>query len=301
MTRSTSQPSSLWSRSVPRSSFSYVSLSVTISRNCFNHGRNFQSYLIGLWFSLRTHATQIWQNPQQLLHPEIPGPGSNRVSVYQKLVPSVLRHSESVGQKIGRNMIPVSGQPNAIPMPQPESIMQSTTTQPERRISYTQQPSVNLPPAPGIAPLLETVDHAIQHTGLQPTALPETMTREDFTRAVAVATVSALRHQEAQAAAPGRYRVGGQEVDDGAAGGHGGHDAPSWSRFTSASVLLACTALYAVIAGTSASVSLKRFFINRFAQNCSSMWWMLYLKGLASTKSSSGSPCLLSYRIPRSS
>jgi Ca2+:H+ antiporter len=31
-------------------------------------------------------------------------------------------------------------------------------------------------------------------------------------------------------------------------GEHGGHDAPSWSRTTSASVLLFCTALYAVIA-----------------------------------------------------
>ncbi|KXN88148.1 Low affinity vacuolar monovalent cation/H(+) antiporter [Leucoagaricus sp. SymC.cos] len=31
------------------------------------------SYLVGLWFSLRTHASQIWQNPQQLLHPsELP-------------------------------------------------------------------------------------------------------------------------------------------------------------------------------------------------------------------------------------
>ena len=103
--------------------------------------------------------------------------------------------------------------------------------------------------------MLETVDHAIQNTGLQPTALPENMTREDFTRAVAVATVSALRHQEAQAAAPGRYRIsGGHEVDDGAAGGHA---APSWSRFASASVLLGCTALYAVIAGASNSITLR--------------------------------------------
>lgn len=134
---------------------------------------------------------------------------------------------------------------------QPEPIMQSTPAPSDRRISYAQPPSINLPPpplTPGIAPLLETVDHAIQNTGLQPTALPESMSREDFTRAVAVATVSALRHQEAQAA-PWRYRTsGGHEIDDGAAGG-GGHAAPSWSRFVSASVLLACTALYAVIAG----------------------------------------------------
>ncbi|KAG8791457.1 hypothetical protein FRC12_009166 [Ceratobasidium sp. 428] len=31
------------------------------------------SYLIDLWFSFRTHATPIWQNPQQLTQqPEIP-------------------------------------------------------------------------------------------------------------------------------------------------------------------------------------------------------------------------------------
>ena len=137
--------------------------------------------------------------------------------------------------------------------------MQFTHAPSDRRISYAQPPLVDLPPqpqTPGIAPLLETVDHAMQHTGLTPTALPENMTREDFTRAVAVATVSALRHQEAQAT-PGRYRAsGGHEVDDGAAGG--GHDAPSWSRFVSASVLLGCTALYAVIAGPSIFIFLER-------------------------------------------
>ena len=209
--------------------------------------------MIGLWFSLRTHASQIWQNPQQLLHPEIPGPGVNRVSVYQKFVPAVLRQSEPAGQKVGRNSIQIPGQPNAV-------------ISLDRRVSSAQQPPASLPPQPltsGIAPLLETVDHAIQHTGLQPTALPENMTREDFTRAVAVATVSALRHQEAQAA-PGRFRAaGGPELDDGAAG-QAGHEAPSWSRFVSASVLLGCTALYAVIAGAFAFICLGRWFTDRF-------------------------------------
>lgn len=32
-------------------------------------------------------------------------------------------------------------------------------------------------------------------------------------------------------------------------GGHGGHDAPNWSRFKSYSVLFGCTVLYAIIAG----------------------------------------------------
>ena len=74
---------------------------------------------------------------------------------------------------------------------------------------------------------------------------PGTVHELERTRAVAVATVSALRHQN-QARSPARLRTSGGEMD----AGHGGHDAPSWSRTTSASVLLACTALYAAIAGT---------------------------------------------------
>lgn len=252
-----------------------------------------------MWFSLRTHASQIWQNPQQLLRPEVPGPGGDRASAYQKLIPTALRHSESVGQKIGRGSVSIPGQPNATTIPQPEP---TTPAPSDRRISYARPPSITLPPpplTPGIAPLLETVDHAIQHTGLQPTALPENMTREDFTRAVAVATVSALRHQEAQA--PGRYRASGAvEVDDGAAG-QGGHEAPSWSRSVSASVLLVSTALYAVIAGAPTFTRTGRYFTNHFVQNYSLVWSTLYSKGLGLMKNSLESPCSLWYRTPRSS
>ena len=94
---------------------------------------------------------------------------------------------------------------------------------------------------------MESVDHAIKDTGIQDLQLPSNLTQDDFTRAVAVATVSALRHQQRQAQSPARLRTSaGAEVE---VGGHGGHEAPSWSRTTSASVLLACTALYAAIAG----------------------------------------------------
>jgi Ca2+:H+ antiporter len=99
-------------------------------------------------------------------------------------------------------------------------------------------------PTPGsLGPILESVDHALKDTGLQPGQVPP----DDFTRAVAVATVSALRHQQVQAR---RVRSGQLVGDEEDPSGHGGHEAPSWSRAVSASVLLACTALYAVIAGT---------------------------------------------------
>jgi Ca2+:H+ antiporter len=99
-------------------------------------------------------------------------------------------------------------------------------------------------PAPGsLGPILESVDHALKDAGLQPGQVPP----DDFTRAVAVATVSALRHQQVQARRVRSGQLAGDEEDP---SGNGGHEAPSWSRAVSASVLLACTALYAVIAGT---------------------------------------------------
>ena len=98
-------------------------------------------------------------------------------------------------------------------------------------------------PTPGsLVPIMESVDHALKDTGLQPAQLPP----DDFTRAVAVATVSALRHQQ-QARRVRSAQLGVEEEDT---AGHAGHDGPSWSRAVSASVLLACTALYAIIAGT---------------------------------------------------
>nr|GAT59679.1 predicted protein [Mycena chlorophos] len=208
------------------------------------------SYLIGLWFSLRTHASQIWQNPQQLLNPlELPIHTQRPFSLYHRLVQTPgptttgsgrLQHKASTRSE--RSQTPVS---HSVGPHQPSS----STSAPvpispatARRVSYAQ---------PGFSPVLESVDHVVNGgPGLQPMALPDTMSTDDFTRAVAVATVSALRHQQMHGSSPARVRVSGGDAGDGGhgAGGHGGHEAPSWSRTTSATVLLVCTALYAAIA-----------------------------------------------------
>ena len=159
-----------------------------------------------------------------------------------------------------RNLSQSQERPSHLTIPPP-----SPTTQ--RRISYaTHNPnapmatSSSLPHGAGYTPLIETVGHVVQ-SGIDSHALPENMTQDELTRmtrAVAVATVSALR---AGGGVPSRTS-GGHDVDgvDGAGhgdgghgGGHGGHDAPSWSRLMSASVLLGCTALYAMIAGAFSS------------------------------------------------
>ncbi|KAH9942901.1 hypothetical protein B0H21DRAFT_508526 [Amylocystis lapponica] len=217
------------------------------------------SYLIGLWFSLRTHASQIWQNPQQLLHSlEIPvQSGHNRFSIYHRMAPANNAASTSVPHRSlhhkpsiittgpdsagpSRSQTPHGSRSNSYSAP---LASQAPTPSVARRISYAIPPVVQ---TQAYQPLLESVDHAIKDTGLHPMRLPENMTPDDFTRAVAVATVSALRHQQNESRSPARARGSaiGTETD----GEHGGHDAPSWSRTTSASVLLACTALYAIIA-----------------------------------------------------
>ncbi|KAJ7175425.1 hypothetical protein C8R46DRAFT_64427 [Mycena filopes] len=241
------------------------------------------SYLIGLWFSLRTHASQIWQNPQQLLHPlELPihqsgaGAGTTNsarpLSLYHRIVPQTpgfnlsgastaggrLQHKAST--RIERSATPVGHQGQGSASGQERSGHQagaqsvSSTTVPgspsmPRRVSYAHAPA-------GFAPVLESVDQAVkQQQNLGVGSLPPPMSTDEFTRAVAVATVSALRHQQQHGQMPhsparGTMRTsgGGGMAESEAGGAHGGHEAPSWSRTTSASVLLICTALYAGIA-----------------------------------------------------
>ncbi|EJD50677.1 hypothetical protein AURDEDRAFT_112251 [Auricularia subglabra TFB-10046 SS5] len=195
------------------------------------------SYVVGLWFSLRTHASQIWQNPQQLLHnplDQLAGGGTGRMSLYHKLLnpPAILApRRQSLTRKTS-----VSTTTGSIAGPSVNFAAAASGSGPQppaspRRTSY----------GPGFTPLIESVNQAVKSTGLQP---PAQVNADEFTRAVAVATVSALRHQTS----PMRMRASGGEEGGEPGGGHGGHDAPNWSRGTSATVLLACTALYAMIA-----------------------------------------------------
>ncbi|KAI0027622.1 hypothetical protein K488DRAFT_60868 [Vararia minispora EC-137] len=198
------------------------------------------SYLVALWFSLRTHASQIWQNPQQLLHPD----PAHRVSMYHKLMPAAvmtpgLRHkasfvSSTAGAAEAQLPRSVERRPSAAAVgvsPPGASSVSASANAPSSASAPTFAPS-----------LLETVGNAVKDTNLQHMTADMTA---DLTHAIAVATVSALRQHSPRAAGLDEDGVvGGHDVG----GGHGGHEAPSWSRTTSASVLLGCTALYAIIA-----------------------------------------------------
>lgn len=175
---------------------------------------------------------------------------SHRISQYNKLATTTGTTLPASLSRRDSNVARGSSAPSRTETPLPRESSTSTSVPPQaarssnRKLSYASQPQQT-----SLRPVLESVDHAVKNANLQNIQLPESMTTDDFTRAVAVATVSALRHQQqAHSHSPGRVRSAAEPEGTGA-GGHGGHDAPSWSRTTSASVLLACTALYALIAG----------------------------------------------------
>ncbi|KAF9013380.1 hypothetical protein BDQ17DRAFT_1419537 [Cyathus striatus] len=209
------------------------------------------SYLIGLWFSLRTHASQIWQNPQQLLHP-LDLTKEHRFSLYPRSGPSTAARPASLQRKRSNAYDHASAASSRTHTPAPTRdsgasqgpLSAGSSSRAPQSLSPVFPRRVSYATGTAYAPVMESVDHAVKNTaGLQNLQLPEPLTTDDFTRAVAVATVSALRHQQTHS---GRARTSAAVESEGQ--GHGGHDAPSWSRTTSASVLLACTALYAVIA-----------------------------------------------------
>ncbi|VDC04610.1 unnamed protein product [Peniophora sp. CBMAI 1063] len=197
------------------------------------------SYIVALWFSLRTHASQIWQNPQQLLHP----PEHGRMSLYHKIVPAST-HTASAPHSNLRHKPSFAGTDVSVG----HTHNQSTSTSTAQGQSQGQSQSQSQGPRrmPSFAPhpaLVESVGQAVHDVGLRPN---ESMSADDLTRAIAVATVSALRQAGNTSAERSAARHDAETAPP--EGGHGGHDAPSWSRTTSASVLLGCTALYAIIA-----------------------------------------------------
>lgn len=204
------------------------------------------SYLIGLWFSLRTHASQIWQNPQPLLH-HFDIPGHNRTSLYQKLVPFSHNPSHAPRQTEPSLRRKTSNIRSTVSTPAPRDPSRHeghVATESSAVLDNAGQVSPNLRRVsyalsghPPYSPLIGTIQHTVNDSS----QIPQTITTDDFTRAVAVATASALQHHQVHNPAASKHRTNEES-------GTHGHDGPSWSRITSASVLLSCTALYAVIA-----------------------------------------------------
>ncbi|GAA5842238.1 hypothetical protein JCM3766R1_005078 [Sporobolomyces carnicolor] len=190
------------------------------------------SYAVGIWFSLRTHASQIWQNAAPAIHEQglgrpaggVAGPHAidTRRSLYHRVVPS--QFFQTSKRRVSGPHTASGATPAQTPYPAPSTA------------AATALAGVNSP---------AKVD-------FQNLEVPNGFTPEQFrsvVRAVADATpafVPALPQTLRRAPSHVREVSKPNEEDDDA--GHGGHDAPNWSRGKSVTVLLGCTLLYAVIA-----------------------------------------------------
>lgn len=258
------------------------------------------SYGIGLWFSLRTHASQIWQNPQPqpvlptsatLQHPQsgypVPNSASNQIAPGQQFLSNLAQNPNlTQGQRMSmyKRIIPTSVLQQILPSNNPRaSSGQSQTVRSNQSRTTIFSESARDESEHG---------HGNQAFVPPPLQLPDTLSAEDYERAATAAVATAAANQQAmqnnfnhgsirfadETAARVNRKASGQVHDHGsrqgsqaqslavghigqndtqqpsipqneaASGGHGGHDAPSWTRGTSLFVLLSCTVLYAIIA-----------------------------------------------------
>ncbi|KAL8937372.1 MAG: hypothetical protein Q9216_004460 [Gyalolechia sp. 2 TL-2023] len=242
----------------------------------------FLSYIIGLWFTLRTHAAVIWNSeidekkaqPQQGMNGSITQQHPNQ-SVHAS---STKKQSGSSKGTIGRNEIRDSqlykrilGQSlNQVGLgfqPGDESRHISTSSQ----APYGQPPRTPhlVPPKSSggddstagdaasqvnvhISGLSEEDNAHLVRQVAEMAATAATVATRDATRAPRKA--SAMSHASAHhtpRASAAAFRDYEDAVAADGAGGHGesgGHDAPNWSRLKSSIILLGATVLYAVIA-----------------------------------------------------
>ena len=215
------------------------------------------SYIIGLWFSLRTHAAQIWETPLHGAEYTSQPPRNSQLSEnWRDNIPDE-RFLKRIGERISRehNIPPLSadrneqnatgtneapkrhpsalegqlsslassftGEDNTILLRNVAEVAAAAATlvvQHSQSVNGTPQPSPQVHPAP-------------------PLSIPGTSPKTERT----------TDHRQ--------YHDWDPDNADVAAAAMGGHDAPNWSRSKSSIILLVATVLYAIIAGELVFVS----------------------------------------------
>jgi Ca2+:H+ antiporter len=227
----------------------------------------FMSYIIGLWFTLRTHAAVIWNTeieekkhddhvtphntPRPLGNPAIgdaSGADIRDSHLYKRILGQSLRQ---VGQfprpdeETRQNTPLPGGGPNGTPhLVPPKPTSYGTAEIPGPTISI-----------PGFT---EAENNNLVHQVAEIAATAATVAARNVQGARrnppgSITTTAA--HPSASGARSGPVRSAAlfpdQEDAVGAAAqgdGHGGHDAPNWSRLKSSIILMGATVLYAIIA-----------------------------------------------------
>lgn len=244
----------------------------------------FLSYIIGLWFTLRTHAATIWNveieekkfqpthlpNGSLLHHPIGPVHGAQRQqqsgSTGGSMSHNQIRDSPLYKRILGQSLKQVGLEPRGTEGSRHQS---TSSTAPHGQVPQT--PHLVPPKSSGgetwvpdnasqrsvqISGLSEEENIHLVRQVAEMAATAATVAARDATRVPRKSSaVSQAAAHHAHRPVPNRAATVLQEENDdpvaaeaGAGMGDGGHDAPNWSRLKSAVILLGATLLYAVIA-----------------------------------------------------
>ncbi|KAI8603071.1 Sodium/calcium exchanger protein-domain-containing protein [Dissophora ornata] len=176
------------------------------------------AYLIGIWFSLRTHVKQIWHEPQ---------PRSVRdSSVYKKLLPThilqqILHYGTGAPLPANNLNRPHSGADDA---------EMGRFTPADAGHSTANYHSTSL------------------HGGLEERRSPQSVPEPSSIQATGHPDTQGLLSSLSAEHGGLKSDHGDEDDEDDDDEAHGGHDSPNWSKAKSATVLLGCTVLYSIIA-----------------------------------------------------
>ncbi|KAL6824456.1 Ca2+ transporter [Trichoderma sp. SZMC 28015] len=223
----------------------------------------FFSYLIGLWFTLRTHAAVIWnaeveeKKHEEAMHASVTLRAPQQPSTAEATGSDNIRdthlYKRILGQSLKQVGLPDTSRPSSTAAQDAGGANGSNSTPhvvPPRGGADEEQPLRPTIKVPG----LSQVDNNLVREVAEIAATAATIaSRDRYTSA----------HKPSSAAGPATPRPHGAsrashhaDVEEDAAtagaatahaGGHG-HDAPNWSRTKSTVILLGATILYAIIA-----------------------------------------------------
>ena len=243
----------------------------------------FLSYIIGLWFTLRTHAAVIWNSEVEEKKTQIPsGPNGGASLPSGAHLQSVHQHNSSIGGSLARRETQIretqlykrilgqSLKQVGLTAQSPEDFRQVSSGDLHEEPSQYTTPYL-VPPRSGstdtnavdnssiknlqIEGLSEEQNNSLVRQVAEMAATAATVAARDATRVPRRAHAnsgSLTRHVSRMTPSkPGSVLGDAEDVPAVDAVGHGaggGHDAPNWSRMKSAVILLGATILYAVIA-----------------------------------------------------
>lgn len=228
-------------------------------------GTLFLSYVIGLWFTLRTHAAVIWNtDADEKKHEDHATAHSTaRPSTVGDATGADIRDSHLYKRILGQSLRQVGHLPKPDEQSRNNSGVAVTVGKsngtphvvPPKSTSYGTENLTTIT-IPGFS---DAENNNLVHQVAEIAATAATVaarnvhkTRQASTHGISLHSGAA--HHSAPGSRAGPIRTAtftdGEDVGEpvGGEGGHGGHDAPNWSRLKSSVILMGATVLYAIIA-----------------------------------------------------